>query len=329
MKQLIIILAVFSFALTAAPVQAQGLEKIFYYFPSSAAYESVEKNYRDIDILAPQIYSLIYSQELGIVENTKILELAEDKNIDVMPLVVNINNDKALTSRFLKNDDAQEKFIEDLIDEAQDRDFIGWQLDFENINHLDRSRYADFVKDAYEEFQKEDLLLSVAVIPRTTPYNPNSTNQDWSSGYDVKQLSRHSDFVTLMTYDDPRSSGPVASMNYVNDVLDHNLGLVDEDKISLGIPMYCWQYEYPSMQKIANVPYPLMKNTLSKYPISLSTYINEYEAEIFLFIKNGMINIGWCDNAQSYQAKESLADTLGFRGVSYWALGHEAPSFWE
>jgi spore germination protein YaaH len=321
-----------------SPIFAQAKtssENIFYYYPSERAYQSLEENYRDIDIFAPQIYTVGYDLKLGDAESEDALKFAKKKRMDVMPLVVQSDFSKQLMTYILDNKDAQDELIDDLIDEAKDRNFIGWQFDFENLNHLDRDKYVDFVKKTSKEFNKKKLLFSVAVIPRTTDYNPDSTNQDWSSGYNIKEIAKYTDFISIMSYDDPLSKGPVSSMEYLEKALAHTQKFVDDDKISLGIPLYCWQYEIGNPKKIANVTYPISAATQEKYKEygALSTYVDDYESEVFLFIKpkenTYALNIIWCDNEQSIKAKKELAKDENLHGLSFWALGQEDERMWK
>ncbi len=311
-------------------------ENIFYYFPNGNGFESVEKQYRDIDILAPQIYFVGTQLQLVKSEEDVILTLAEKKRIDVMPLVIQANFDKSLMTQLLNDEDAQDEIIDHLIEDAQKYDYIGYQYDFENINHLDREKYVDFVEKTYKAMRKKDLLFSVAVIPRTTDYDKNSLNQDWSSGYGYEGLAEHSDFLSIMSYDDPKSKGPVSSMEYLENVLSYTQRFVPDDKISLGIPLYCWQYEIGNSKKIANVTYPISAATQEKYKNYgvLSTYVDgEYETEVFLFIKpkdnSYALNIIWCDNKQSIEVKQKFAEKENLRGLSFWALGQEDPNIWD
>jgi spore germination protein YaaH len=76
-------------------------------------------------------------------------------------------------------------------------------------------------KKTYQKLQAENLQFSVAVVVRSTDYDPTSKNQDWSSAYDYKNLAKNSDFLTLMTYDDHKSGGPTASLPYVNRILNY------------------------------------------------------------------------------------------------------------
>lgn len=326
-------------SLVLSPVFADAKkanENIFYYFPNTTGYESLEDNYRDIDILAPQIYTVGYDLKLGEAESEDVLKFAKKKRMDVMPLVVQSDFNKQLMTFILDDEDAQDELIEDMIDEAKDRKFIGWQFDFENLNHLDRDRYADFVKKAHKAFDKKNLIFSVAVIPRTTDYNVDSTNQDWSSGYNIEQIGEHSDFISIMSYDDPLSKGPVSSMEYLKKALAHTQQYVESGKISLGIPLYCWQYEIGNSKKIASVTYNISAATQEKYKEygALSTYVgDDYETEVFLFIKpkdnSYALNIIWCDNEQSIEAKQELAEKENLRGLSFWALGQEDERMWK
>ena len=332
MKKLFIVTTLFLMAMFfTSPTFADSSENVFYYYPNTNSYKSVEKHYRDIDILAPQIYTVDFNLELGEAESEDILKLAKKKRMDVMPLVVQASFDKILMSRLLDDEDARAQLIEDLIDEAEDRDFIGWQFDFENINHLDRDRYTDFVEETYRAFKKENLKLSVAAIPRTTPYDKNASYQDWSSGYDIGALAQVSDFISLMSYDDPRSIGPVSSMLYVEKMLANTLIDAPAEKLSLGIPMYCWQYELGNPKKIANVTYEISAGTQKKYKDAgvFSLYFDVFEAEIFAFVKNGRVNYIWCDNEQSVERKMNFAQNKGLRGISAWALGQEDPKMWK
>jgi spore germination protein YaaH len=94
-------------------------ENIFYYFPNIKGYQSLEKNYRDIDILAPQIYTVGYDLKLGKAQSEDVLKFAKKKRMDVMPLVIQSGFDKALMTGILNDHNAQDQIIKDLIDEAK------------------------------------------------------------------------------------------------------------------------------------------------------------------------------------------------------------------
>jgi len=322
-------------ALPQTTFAASKQENIFYYYPSTDGYKSVEENYKDIDILAPQLYTVDWYLELSEAKSTDILKLAKKKKIDVMPLVVQMGFNKTLMTQLLNDEDAQEDLIDDLIKEARKQKYIGWQFDFENINHLDRDKYTAFVKKAYKAFKKKRLKLSVAAVPRLKDYDKNSWDQDWSSGTDIPALAKNSDWVSIMSYDQPNSYGPVASIDYVQKAIDQTLKDTPASKISLGIPLYCWQWETTAAgvtKKIANLHYQTAANTKEKYKNNsfFTTYSTAAEAELFSFFKDdGSYHAIWCDNARSLEAKQDLVKKYKLRGISAWAIGQEDPEMWD
>jgi spore germination protein len=262
------------------------------------------------------------------------LNEAKKKKVPTMPLIVNDNFDKVLMSTILITPSAQDEIIEFMIKEAEKQDYIGWQFDFENLNHLDRDLYTEFVKKTYKAMQENDLQFSVAVVPRSKPYDPKSTNQDWSSGYDFAEIAKNSDFVTLMSYDDPLSVGPVASIPFMKRTLDFMTTLIPEEKISLGIPFYCWRWlDVPGIeQKIgitthynANKEYQKAKNKKTRE----KDFDKDLGAMYFAFDKGQVRHKIWCEDEDSISAKIDLINDYGLRGFSAWALGQEKTTIWN
>jgi spore germination protein YaaH len=61
--------------------------------------------------------------------------------------------------------------------------------------------------------QKNNLKLSVAVIAQVSENPDDYPNNLWQriiGVYDYSRLSFSSDFISIMSYDDPNSIGPVA-----------------------------------------------------------------------------------------------------------------------
>jgi spore germination protein YaaH len=334
MKKIISLKKTIIFILLVAlilPTPTFASENLFYYFDNINGLNSFRKNVKEIDIVAPQVYEVGYDLKVSTPNSNQKRLLHEAKNRDsqVMPLLVNKSFDKVLMSDILINQKAQDEIIDFLITEAKKQKYIGWQFDFENINHLDRAMYTAFVKKTYQKFQAEGLQLSVAVVVRSNDYDVNSKNQDWSSAYEYKQLSVASDFLTLMTYDDPGSNGPTASLAYVKNILDYMLTQVPADKLSLGIPAYCWQWQ--DGKKVASTTYKLAQkayNAANKKTKSKG-FDEDLGSAYFKFMRDGVQNVIWCDDAQSFEIKDQLIADKGLRGFSMWALGQEDSNVWK
>lgn len=332
MKKIVGIFLILITLLVSTPASAKTLESLFYYFPNEKGLKSFKKNYRDIDVIAPQVYTVGF--DMKIKEQTKeerkfVRDAKKKKKVEVMPLIVNDQFNMALMSTLLNQPEAQDGIIDFMIKEADDKGYVGWQFDFENLNHLDRDKYVAFVKKTYDRLKEENLKFSVAVIVRGNDYSPFDVYQDWSSAYDYQKLAENSDFLSLMTYDDPNSLGPTASILYVRYILDYMVKIVPRDKISLGIPLYCWKWTGG------------VKTRSTTYDISMEEYdegINASKGYDSIlgneWIKwtnkdNGKEYIAWCDGYKGLKEKISLIREYDLRGFSAWAIGQENKYFWK
>jgi spore germination protein YaaH len=312
-----------------SPQQAFSAEGLFYFYDNVYGFTNFKKNASTIDILAPQVYTVGYDLKVKKPSNTKILKEAKRKKTPTMPLLVNANFDKVLMSDILLNQKAQDEIIEYMITEAKKYDFIGWQFDFENINHLDRDMYTDFVAKTSKKLREHNLQFSVAVIPRSKPYDSTSTNQDWSSGYDFEKISKYVDFISLMSYDDPYSIGPVASVPFTKKTLEYMQTQIPAEKISVGIPLYCWKWDNQTNTRVKSLTHKLTLKEYQKGKNKSKGYDKDLGAEWFTYTLKGTQYTTWCENEESIAAKFDIIEKNKFRGFSAWALGQEPTWLWK
>lgn len=319
---------IFILTLIFVPIFSVSAEGIFYFFNNKNGLDDFKKNYEHIDVVAPQIYEV--EQDLSISKplNKKIISEAKRKDVPTMPLIVQDKFDKVLMSTILITPSAQDKIIDFMIKEAKRQKYIGWQFDFENINHLDRDMYSDFVAKTYKKMKENGLQFSVAVIVRDRDYDRNSKNQDWSSAYDYKKLSANSDFLSLMTYDDPKTEGPVASIPYVNRILNYITKQAPAEKLSLGIPFYC--YVWQDGKKVGAATYEIAEKNYKKAKKGKTRgFDDRYGAEYFKYVKDKKETTVWCDNNKSFDLKQEIISSRGMRGYSVWALGQGDKKIWS
>jgi len=306
-------------------------ERLFYYFPNEKGYDSFKENYKDIDVFAPQVYTVGFDLKIKDLtkEEKKILKEAKKKKVDTMPLIVNEQFSQGLMSTLLLQPKAQDEIIEFMIKEAKRKKFIGWQFDFENLNHKDRYLYVAFARKTYKALQKEGLLFSIAVITRPNDYDAYSSYQDWSSGYDYVNLAKNSDYLSLMTYDDPNSIGPVASLFYVRNILNYLTTQVPPEKLSLGIPLYCWKWTGGVRTK--STTYDISVEELEEGANGSQGYDAYFGNEWIKWknTENGKDYIAWCDGVKGTEEKMKLINEYKLRGFSAWAIGQENKDFWK
>jgi spore germination protein YaaH len=315
-----------------APNISFASENLFYYFENTHGFTNFKKNYKKIDVLAPQVYTV--GDDLKVEKlsskNKKIIKEAKKKKVKIVPLLVNKRFDKVLMSSILINPEAQDEIIDFMVKEAKKQKYAGWQFDFENINHMDRDMYTAFVKKTYERMKKENLEFSVAVVVRDREYDPVKTAEiNWSSAYDYAELSKYVDFMSFMTYDDPYSYGPVASIPYLEKTLKYMNTKVPAEKVSLGIPAYCWLWSENPRKKIRSYTYELAEKAYKKGDNATRGFDNYFGAEWFRYEDGGVKYEVWCDNSKSFELKQDIVKKYGYRGISVWALGQEDKRIWK
>lgn len=306
----------------------QNYLRIFYYRNGATARASFLKNYKSVDVLAPQSYELDeYGFLKGSVNNT-ILAFALKNNIKVMPLVTNGVFDRKSGQSVLDDMSKKNNAIREMIAEAKKFGYWGWQIDFEQIDASYRDKFSSFVYRVGRVFRKNGLVLSVAVAAQHSQdpsAYPDGTWQNMVGVYDFAALARGADFLTIMSYDDPNSKGPVASLPWTKQVLDYTLQFVPPEKISLGLGLYYWKWNDKTTKLVEIGGYSGIKNVFNKYYYT-SGYSEENEAPFIKYKIKKIPYTLWYENGKSIGKKLELINNYGLAGFSAWALGLEVPS---
>lgn len=316
----------------AASVSSTTPLRIFYYTESNRPYESARANIENIDILAPQSYGLDARGGLRGKPSARILALAREHAIKLMPLVTNGNFNKFIMRDILQSPAAEKRAIKELIDEADREGYWGWQFDFENFNAQYRSRYSKFVRDAAGAFHERGLILSVAVVAQHSEnqkaYRP-ATWKYWAGPFDYNALGQYADFITLMAYDDDFSKGPSAALPWVKKVLAFALERIPQKKISLGIPLYYWEWNESRQKRVGTGPYQKIADLLAAGKIFAEGWDATLQVPWVRRVQNGRIKKIWYENQESFRKKIELVTTNNLHSFSAWALGREDPGIWD
>ena len=301
--------------------------RIFYYQEGKNAIKSFNDNLSSIDVLAPQIYSFNSSGKLVGNPNADILVKASDNGIKVMPLVTNGGFGQASLETILNHPENQDVYISSLITEAKKYNYWGWQLDFEQMDLSYRDKFSYFVKKFGDAMRREGLTSSVAVIAQVSENPEDYPKNLWQriiGVYDYASLAKSTDFISVMSYDDPESKGPVARYSWLQKVVSHSLTLVPAEKLSLGIPLYYWKWDDARGKLVGIGGYSGIKTTLNKYKTTKG-YSVEYQAPYIKYkVKKTKYTI-WYENGKSVGKKLDLITKNNLHGFSAWALGLESP----
>ena len=320
-----------------------AMEGLWYYTETPDARESLFKNISKIDLLAPQTYELHTNGEIVSRMKDDVLLLAKENNVKVMPLLANTDGDffsQKIILDLLDNHENWQKVSAYMRDEAENNDYYGWQLDLENIPISHKNKFTAFVKYLKNEFEKDDLKLSIALVSKISDnkadYTVNYWN-NWAGVYDYKVLADNVDFLSIMAYDQPNSPGPVATILWSKKVLNYSLKNVPPEKISFGIPVYGWAYRSKEKRHFRMVKHSLVNtkllNTNKKdfKNMTTGTGMSKYYGNIpwvsyNMYGKNYTI---WYEDEKSFKTKFDQIKAKNVRGYSVWVLGSEDQGVWN
>lgn len=315
-------------------VKAEAYERLFYFREGPLARESFFTHPSSIDIFAPQNYMIDKNGFLIGTLEPDLREFAQKNKIKVMPLLTNGSFHATTSKIFLDDPVMQDILIKNLIHEAKDFGYWGWQIDFEQMELAYRDRFSEFIERAYKEFQKNNLQLSVAVIAQISENPDDYPNNLWQriiGVYDYARLASSTDFISLMSYDDPYSKGPVTGWSWLNKVLDFSLTKVPKEKLSIGFGLYYWQWRDLDGKRVGIGGNEGIDNALKKYKSTVTYHYSVEEQAPYFHYWNWNLGKGytiWYENAKSITQKVALINKYQLHGFSAWALGLELPSIY-
>ncbi|MCM3728950.1 glycosyltransferase [Neobacillus cucumis] len=287
----------------------------FYVNWDKNSKNSLKRNINKIDVLIPGWYQLGSNLELkGDVEKD-IGSLAKKHDTMVIPLINNVVNgkwDEEIIHRLLHSPRAQSTLIRNLQQEIKKNGYDGINIDFEFNRVSDRDLLTNFMRELYQSFHKEGLLVTMDIQPS-------------NDSFDYTKLEEYCDRMILMLYDENMENpGPISSQSWYME----NLSKVPKDKliISLGNYGYDWDWETGQAGKVVSfkdIMRMAEKSNLSVQwdDMSKSPYIR--------YQKDKRIHEIWFLDSVTFYNQWKAAVSSGAKGIALWRLGTEDPSVWN
>jgi spore germination protein YaaH len=331
--------------LVSANVQAQDIERIFYYTDNEDAWESLVANVDRISIVAPGGYSVDAEGIVWGEVDPRVVRLGRERSIPVMPLLVNPGFNQELLTRLLNDSDARARAIASLVELCQRHGHYGIQIDFENVAMPDRDALTQFYREAAEALHRGGFRISIAVVHRPDDLaGPTRYHEwlfrNWRAGYDVAALAEIGDFISVMTYSQHTRRtppGPQAGIPWVEDVVAWFLERMPANKLSLGIPTGS-QHWYTSQEDriqpemalsySENVPWRRAMALVERNGSEL-IWSEEHKVPYAFYSRGGTFEWVFLENGRSFEAKLDLVRRHGLRGFSVWVIGAEDPAVWS
>lgn len=306
---------------------------VFYYVPADDAWNSLVQHADQIPILAPQVYIIDPSGTIHGEVEERVLLLARQHHIDIMPLLANEKPEAA--HALLSDSGIRARVIEDLLNRCVSIGCIGLQVDLEGVVQADSKAYTELIRAVARAFHRRHLLLSVAVPSPLLQPAAGETYAEMFGGfavmtepYDLKAIAKAADFVTLMTYGQYGAGmppGPVAGYNWVEQSIRFALRWIPAHKLSMGLGF--WAYRWCN-QQITYSGYDDVAR-LAAATGAVQQWHAWNRSPWFAYDRDGCHNVVWYENERSLSEKLTLVGKFHLHGYSAWRLGQEDPNFWE
>jgi spore germination protein YaaH len=324
--------------LACSPARATVAKRVsanLVFWDQARGFDSIVANADVLSEISPFWYRVLadgrvvpYTTAAGAsYEDPAIVEFLRSRGIRVIPTVANIIDgvwDGALASKVIADPRLRDVNVAALVNLAVAGGYDGIDLDYENLRASDRAAFTSFVEQLAAALHAQGKLLSVNVYAKTSEPGTwdGPQSQDWWA------IGQAADQVRIMTYEYSWSTsppGPVAPVNWVNDVIAYATSQISPAKIVQGIPFYGYDWVgqrgmdlvwTQAMDLASRFAAPLMWDSASASPW-------------FEYVSGSARHTVWFENGSSVGAKLGVARIHDIGGIAMWRLGGEDPANWS
>lgn len=267
-------------------------------------------------------------RQKGLLKNMdqkKFVKYCHRNHIKVIPLISN-EFKKQSVHAVLSNETIRWRHIENILTLVTTNNYDGVDIDYEGMMKQDRDPYSAFLKDLSERLHENGKLLSVAVHAKTS----EPGNWDSNIAHDYAAIGKVADRVRIMAYDNHWSGGepgPIAPVDWINDIVAFAVTVIPPEKIYLGFPIYGINWGKP---KDGEAMYDDAMNLKKKYHATLNWDTTSLENWFTYTDETTFSNrTVWFSNGRSFNPRWNLVKLYHLGGVSFWRFGGEDPQMWR
>ncbi|ABO49185.1 glycoside hydrolase, family 18 [Desulforamulus reducens MI-1] len=255
------------------------------------------------------------------------IELAKKKNVKPLLVVHNMYSggmDWGSAAAVLSDSNKRWKLANNIASLVKKYGYAGVNIDLEAVPTGNRGDYTKLLWELKGLLKSGDYVLTAAVPAK----NSDQRNNNWSGAYDYREIGRVCDYVMLMTYDEHwfgGTPGPVASLSWVQSVLDYAVSQMPSQKILLGLAGYGYDW---SNAKTRTIKWKDI-NSIVQQTGAQVRWDNASSTPYFYYWNGSQKHEVWFENKYSLGIKMGLVKSYKLGGVGFWRMGFENDSFWE
>ncbi|WP_432401302.1 glycosyl hydrolase family 18 protein [Wukongibacter sp. M2B1] len=303
-----------------------------YAFPN-IDMEVLKKTLPYLTYLSIFSYEVNADGTINSIEDDDLIKAARDAGVAPIMVITNLETGGGFSSdiarSILRNDEIQETLINNVINNLNQKNYAGLDIDFEYIYPEDKEYYNNFLRKITSRLKPMGYTVTTAVAPKITADQPGVVYQ----GHDYPVHGALVDHVIIMTYEWGYTYGPplaVAPINKIEEVINYAITEIPSKKIYMGIPNYGYDWTLPYTQGTA------AKTVTNTGAVDLAANVNaaiQYDQKsqapfYYYYDNNGKQHVVWFEDARSIDAKLRLANRKNLGGVSYWTINKFFPQNW-
>ena len=305
------------------------------YWNVQHATASVLAQHGDVTEASPSIYAIDaagdvtdqYAPSAAAATAASLAQLRK-AGVRLVPTIANVVNGGFTyqpLATILHNPNLAAHNIAAILALVQRQNFAGIDLDYENLHGQDRQAFTDFVGQLADALHAHGKTLSVTLFAKATDagYDQRNVAQDYAA------IGKVADEVRLMGYDYHWATsvpGPIAPVNWIQDVLRYAVGVIPPSKIILGVPMYGYDWVNGKGTPVAWLQ---AFRLATQYHAQIG-FDSASQSPYFTYTDaQGRYHQVWFENAASVTAKLDVARNSVIGGVYLWLYGYEDTNVWS
>lgn len=272
-----------------------------------------------------------------------LISYAHDRKVKVVLMFQ--GKDEISKDILLENHTIRALAINNLIDEVNKYNFDGIDIDLEGLNiknsingQPNKQLITDFITNLSDKFRTINVNYRISM-------DISSNYMDASQIFDLTVLQNKVDYVMIMSYDQngPWSliAGPIAPIkldngNGIHESVKHYKGLIDKNKLLLGIPWYGYMFETESDSRLSSINGSINYISYKNYINTIKNYNRKWDhiwkTPWYAFQDN---NEQWhqfhYEDVRSLGRKYNLAKSEGLGGIGIWNVnfGIDNNELWQ
>lgn len=304
----------------------------YIYILGEEAVPIVENDRKHLTYLSPFAYLIREDGSLQPINDIPAIQAAKAEKVIPMMSITNFTSTakgENLAHIVLTSPEIVEVLLANVINIMKQKEYLGLNIDFENVLPADREAYNRFLQSAVNRLHPEGLFVSTAVAPKTSGVQTGLLYE----AHDYEAHGRIVDFVILMTYEWGWRKGPpqaISPLNQIKRVLDYAITVIPREKIYFGFQIYArdWLLPFAWGQEAETFSMQEAVSRAVKYGASIQ-YDSVAQSPFFRYTDTqGRAHEVWFEDARSAQAKFNTVKDYNLKGISYWALGYPFPQNW-